>query len=305
MKPVGGNAARFRLPGCAGRLLYLLLLTGVMGGCAAMTPARKLMVQDLHQTYKAGTIICTRTGRQISFEQLLADLKEIRVIYVGEKHTSRPDHKIQLEIIQGVFRQHPNMAVGLEMIDRSYQDVLDRWSAGELDRQAFLRKIHWYANWRYDFSLYEPIFDFIKKNHIRLAALNIPFDIPPKIRVGGIENLRPGEKKYLPHHIDTTRDDHRDYVKEVFGRHDFKGRVRFEDFYMAQCVWEDAMAEAIAENLKDDVMVVLAGNGHIRFKYGIPDRAFSRTGAGFRTIFPAAVGGRVKRAVADYIWVTP
>jgi len=51
-------------------------------------------------------------------------------------------------------------------------------------------------------------------------------------------------------------------------------------------------------------MVVLAGNGHIQFKYGIPDRAYSRTGISFRTIYTAPAGDVVELAVADYIWVT-
>jgi len=70
-------------------------------------------------------------------------------------------------------------------------------------------------------------------------------------------------------------------------------------------VWEDAMAEMIAQNLKNDVMVVLAGNGHIQFKYGIPDRAYKRTGASFRTIYLAPAGDVVELDIADYIWVTP
>jgi hypothetical protein len=52
-------------------------------------------------------------------------------------------------------------------------------------------------------------------------------------------------------------------------------------------------------------MVVLAGNGHIQFKYGIPDRAYNRTGASFRTIYPAPAGDVVELDIADYIWVTP
>lgn len=65
------------------------------------------------------------------------------------------------------------------------------------------------------------------------------------------------------------------------------------------------MAEMISQHLKDDVMVVLAGNGHIQFKYGIPDRAYERTGVSFRTIYPAPAGDEVELDIADYIWVTP
>ena len=200
-----------------------------------------------------------------------------------------------------------HLVVGLEMFDHTYQDVLDLWSAGKLDQKDFLKKSHWYANWRFDFSLYREILEFIKENHIRLVALNIPNHIPPKIREGGIDNLRVDEKKHLPQRIDTSRTAHRDYLQNVFDghKHHFRGEVEFENFYAAQSVWEDAMAEMISQHLKDDVMVVLAGNGHIQFKYGIPDRAYNRTGAAFRTIYLAPVGSEVERDIADYIWVTP
>ena len=96
-------------------------------------------------------------------------------------------------------------------------------------------------------------------------------------------------------------------MNQVFEQHHhhFKGGVEFEDFYAAQAVWEDAMAEAVAENLKGNVMVVLAGNGHIQYKYGVPDRAFGRTGASFRTVYLAGVGDEVDLNIADFIWVTP
>lgn len=281
-------------------LLILLFLWG-----CAVTP-QKLNIEGKPDAFGEGTIISSQKETAISFEQLLKEIATHRVIYVGEIHTNQEHHKIQLEVIQALFKKFPNLAVGMEMFDHSYQDVLDQWSAGKLDQEDFLRKVHWYANWRYDFSLYKDILDFIKENHLRLVGLNIPGHIPPKIREGGIENLRDDEKKHLPQQFGLSNTSHRDYVQKVFEnhRHHFRGEVEFENFYAAQSVWEDAMAEAVAENLNHDVMVVLAGNGHIQFKYGIPDRAFKLTGAAFTTIYPASAGSTVAPGIADYIWVT-
>jgi uncharacterized iron-regulated protein len=280
-------------------IIYAIFLWG-----CAMPPTKKLVVKDTAQSFEEGTIISTRANRTITFEEFLAELACCGIIYVGEEHTDHGHHKIQLEIIQAIFKQHPTMTVGMEMFARSYQNVLDLWSAGKLDQKEFLRKTHWYANWRYSFSLYQEILNFIQENHIRLVGLNIPFDIPAKIRAGGIENLSECEKGYLPSEVDTSNTAHRDYLQDVFNQHHFKGEVEFEDFYMAQSVWEDGMAEAIAQNCKDNVMVVLAGNGHIQYKYGIPQRAFKRTGVIFRTVYLASAGDEVALEVADYIWVS-
>ncbi len=287
------------------KLLSVLVLTGITWGCAVAP--KTLYVKDLSESFEKDTIISAETGKPISFEELVAELNAGQVIYVGEQHTDQSHHQIQLKIIKAVFQEHPSMAVGMEMFDHSYQNVLDMWSGGELDEKTFLRKVHWYSNWRFSFSLYSDILNFVQDNHIRLVGLNIPSHIPAKIRVGGIENLRDDEKKHLPQSIDTSNTAHRDYVRQVFNQHHhhFKGGVDFEDFYTVQAVWEDAMAEAVAENLNGNAMVVLAGNGHIQYKYGIPDRAFGITGASFRTVFLAGVGDEVDLNIADFIWVTP
>jgi uncharacterized iron-regulated protein len=282
-----------------------LILTVFLWGCT-MAPTKKLQVENIVKSSEETTIDYSRLGESVTFEELLEDLDSCRITYIGEKHNNIAHHKIQLQIIQAIYRINPNLAVGMEMFDHTYQDVLDSWSAGELDEAAFLRKVHWYANWRFDYALYRDILNFIKDNQIRLVALNIPSDITKKIRVGGVENLRDLEKEHLPENIDLSYGAHREYVQKVFDEHQqhFRGDVKFEDFYAAQAVWEDIMAERIAKNLATNAMVVLAGNGHIQFKYGIPDRAYKQTGAPFRTIYLAPAGSEVERDIADYVWVT-
>ncbi len=284
------------------RTCFCAVLMSSMWGCAVAP--KRLFIKDLSTFFDAGIIISTKTGEAVSFDDLLADLSGVRVIYIGERHFDPAHHRIQLDIIKAVYKTHPNIVVGMEMFDQSYQHILNLWSAGELDQKTFLKKVHWYANWKYDFELYKGILEFIKQEKIRLVGLNVPFHIPPKIAVGGIENLSDDDRKHIPQNIDTSNEAHRAYVKKVFNQHRGTRIDNFDFFYEAQCVWEDTMAAAVALNLKDDMMIVIAGNGHIIRKFGIPDRAFRRTGAEFRTIFPATAGGEVESDYADYIWVT-
>jgi uncharacterized iron-regulated protein len=253
---------------------------------------------------EAGNIFSGRTGAPVSWDEMVADLQTVRVVYVGEKHNVAVHHALQLRVIRELCARDARLAVGMEMFDRSYQAVLDQWSAGGMDEGVFLRSTHWYANWRFDFALYRDILQYVKSAHIRLVALNLPFNIPPKIRVGGIEHLSAYEKSFLPAQVDTTIAAHREFAQKIFSMHDFKTGVKFEDFYLAQCVWEDAMAESVADFLVADRMVVLAGNGHIQFKYGIPERAFKRNGIPYRTIYQASAGEEVDPSIADYILVS-
>lgn len=261
----------------------------------------------MHKTKGFGeqdTIIASLTGKPIAFEAMINELKEIRILYVGEIHSEAAHHAIQLKIIKALFQTSPDLSVGMEMFDHTYQNILDQWSSGLLDQHTFLKKVHWYANWKFDFELYQDILLFIRDNRISLIGLNIPFDIPSKIAVGGIENLSEADRKHLPQSIDTTNAAHRVYVENIFKHHQIKGRDNFEDFYMTQCVWEDAMAEAVSNHLKDRMMVVIAGNGHILQKFGIPDRAYKRTNASYKTILLVPQQSSCEISHADYIWIT-
>ena len=271
-------------------------------GCAGKSDT--VVIKDTSQTVKPDTIISAKTGKVITFDQLMADLNRHQIIFVGEKHTNSAHHAIQLKIIEATFKNTPSMRVGMEMFDRSYQEVLNFWSAGMLDEETFLRKVHWYANWRYNFALYRDILLFLKENRIKIVALNIPTYIPARIRVGGIENLSDRDRRYLPNEIDTSNAKHRDYARKVFDQHNFKSSVKFDDFYLAQCVWDEIMADSVAADLGETRFVVLAGNGHIQYKYGIPDRTFRRTSVPFRTLYLVPAGEEIELSIADYIWVT-
>jgi uncharacterized iron-regulated protein len=285
-------------------LLCLLALMILFWGCAVVP--KTLLIKDIPASFPEDTIISGQSGKPVTFEELLGDLNDQRVIYIGESHTDKHHHDIQLQIIQAIYKTHASMAVGMEMFDHSYQPILDQWSDGQFDQKSFLEKTHWSYNWKFDFDLYSDILNFVKEKQIRLVGLNIPPHIQRKIARGGIESIFGDDKKHLPEKIDLSNTAHRAYVEKVYRRHHHMGALdNFEYFYMAQCVWEEVMAEAIGQNLNEDLMVVLAGNGHIQFKYGIPDRAFRRTGASFRTIYLASVGGEVELGIADYIWVTP
>jgi len=202
--------------------VFCIVFTGIIVGCA-VTP-KKLFINDLSRSFEEGTIISAKTSTPVSFDALLTDLSSARIVFIGEKHTDPVHHAIQLKVIEELYKTNPNLAVGMEMFDYTYQSVLNQWSDGKLDQKEFLEKTHWYANWRFDFALYKDILDFIKENKIKLVGLNIPFYIQSRIRVGGIKNLSIKDKKHLPDKIDTSNTDHRNYVESVYKLHHHKVR---------------------------------------------------------------------------------
>jgi uncharacterized iron-regulated protein len=280
------------------------LIMLIAAGCT--TVPKQLSISDSGQTFDVNTIVATGSQNALDFDQLVKELKDTPIIFIGEIHNSADHHGIQLRLIRKIFKGAPNMSVGMEMFDRSYQPVLERWSRGAINEKELVRNTHWYANWRFDFSLYQDILAFIRENQIPLHGLDLPTYIPGRLRVGGLESLSSADRKWLPSEIPSGDADHRDFMERTFNQHHFLGRTtNFEDFYMAQCARDATMASAIADAMGEGPMVVLIGNGHIRHGNGVPRRVKEQTGKSYKTVYLAPVGELVSLQIADYIWVTP
>jgi len=296
------------LPGS--HLIAACLIFLSLASCTTMPKQvpNKLTVKSTGETFHIDTIISAHTGQPVTFEAMLKDLAGVRVVYVGETHTNRHHHLIQKRLVEALHQRHPDLTVGMEMFDHRYDPVLAQWSAGALDREAFLEKTHWKVRgtgWRYPFELYAPIFETIQMKDIRLVGLNVPGWIPAKISASGLDNLLPDEREMIATEIDTGNEDHRAYVEAVFNNNPHHQIKSFDFFYEAQCAWEDTMAESITRKQAAGPMVIVIGNGHIQYKYGVPNRAYNRNQAPFRTVYLASVGAEVDLDLADYIWVTP
>ena len=262
-------------------------------------------IKGVSDGFEIGTIVHSESGQVVSFDELMADLEVVRVVYVGERHCNQVHHDVQLRILKALHEKDPVLLVGMEMFEGSDQHALDQWSSGQLDEESFLKEVGWDEKWRFDFAIYRPILEFIREKSLKVVPLNVPRSIVEKVARVGLGGLSKEERDQIAHEVDTSREEHRTYVESVFGTHESDEVKTFDFFYEAQCVWEDSMAEAISRAPNNKQVVVITGNGHIAYKFGIPDRLFKRTKGPFRTVMPLVVGTEVKRDVADYIWVTP
>jgi len=284
--------------------IFLCLCVSACAVIQKLKMPTEVHIKGISKGFEIGTIVHTETGRVVSFEELMADLEDVRIVYVGERHSNEAHHDVQLRILKALYEKDPALLVGIEMFVSSDQEVLDQWSAGRLDEETFLKEADWEEKWKFDFGLYRAIFDFIREGALKVVAINVPCSIVEKVARVGLDGLADKERDQIAQKIDTSREEHRVYVESIFGTHESDEISAFEFFYEAQCVWEDSMAEAISRALNNKRMVVITGNGHIAHKFGIPDRAFKRTNASFLTVMPLAVGTEVESDAADYIWVT-
>jgi uncharacterized iron-regulated protein len=228
-----------------------------------------------------------------------------KIVYVGEYHDQFSHHNVELEVIRGLHRKDPRIAVGMEMFQRPFQPALDDYVAGAIDEREFLKRSEYFKRWGFDYNLYKPVLDFCRAEKVPVVALNIRREITEKVSKSGMDSLTGDERKELPAQMDFSDEDYRKRLKEVFEAHRSAPEREFDYFYQAQVLWDESMAQSVDEFLRkqpDRRMVVVAGGGHLARGSGIPKRAFRRNGQEYAIILN---DGEIERGVADYVVFPP
>jgi aminopeptidase N len=214
----------------------------------------------------------------------------------------------QLRVIQGLDRRDRNIAVGMEMFQRPFQDVLDRYLDGQIDEKTFLKESEYLKRWSYDYHLYRPIIEYCKEHGIPILALNLPAEISKKVARKGLESLSDEELKQVPVELDWSNTTYKTRLRQIFEEHPGGEVENFDDFYQAQVLWDETMAQSIhdyLDNNPDRQMVVLAGNGHIAFGDGIPSRTCRRRKYDQAIIIANATCDSIEQDMADFFLFPP
>jgi aminopeptidase N len=240
-----------------------------------------------------------------TLDEIIQRLAASRVIYVGEIHDQYAHHMNQLKVIKNIHDAGYPLAVGMEMFQQPFQPVVDDYLSGRIDEYSFLKKTEYFSRWGYDYNLYKPIVDYLKKQHIPLVALNIRGDITHKVAREGIYGLSGTEKKQLPSAMNFSNEAYQKDLREVFSVHGHQeASGDFNYFLQAQLLWDEGMAESAFRYLSNHPgfkMVILAGNGHVRYRYGIPQRLYRRNHEPYIVVVQDE---DIEDGVGDYVLLT-
>ena len=252
-------------------------------------------------------------GFTLPQQQIVRQLQTANVVYLGETHDREWDHQQQLAIIQALFRHNSKLAIGMEMFQRPAQPILDRYLAGNITAAELRQQSEFDKRWGFKWEYYAPILEFAKAHRLPLIALNTPTEITRKASKQGLESLTTAELQYIPPitEIDRTNIEYRGMILASYQQH--AGIVSiasrsFDRFYTAQLLWDETMAERVANFAKknpDRQTIVLAGSSHIIYGYGIPDRVqrrFANSKFSQKTVLLSHDVDPQQPQPADFIW---
>lgn len=237
------------------------------------------------QYYVPYHIYDVQAKQWIDLETLLAQTAKGDVLFLGEQHNDDDGHKMELTIVQGITRRRgADTVVAMEMFERDTQPAIDDYLAGRINETEFLSRSRPWSNYQPD---YRPIVEFLRSNHLKLVASNVPQRLARVVANSGMEvmsRLPESERPYVATQLEAPRDSYWQRFTNTMmammgaGSHGASSTAtpteggnsstteanphanphsaqvdttaiseRVERFYQAQCLKDETMGESVAK----------------------------------------------------------
>jgi uncharacterized iron-regulated protein len=241
--------------------------------------------------------VLDRAGHQVDEAAYWERVTKARAVCIGEEHPNPHHHWVQLATVRELVKRlgkGTRLALGLEMIQRPFQGVVDDYAVGRINAEALRSRAGWEERWNYDWGLYGPTIDAAIAGGAQILALNAPKELTKKVVRHGLESLTPDEKAQVPElklddaahrawfdalmegmggsaaHSQKKSDDDKDEKAPEMPKDAVHGGGAVEmpsadRVYTVQVIWDETMADGAAKWLAANPgghVIILAGNGH-------------------------------------------
>ena len=248
-------------------LLCLLVLT-TAGSFAAAAERSSLWI-DLYQ------------AEPLPYADVLDDLAEVRVIYIGERHTLERHHEMQAKILTDLALKDLPLALGLEQMESAQQPHLDRYNRGEIDFEQLAEATDWAKRWQ-NYQQYRPVLEAARKAKAPVIALNAKSETVRQVaRSGGVDRLAPELRKQLPAEMQLQDPPYEKALALQMMVHAAATPQSLRPMIEAQISRDESMAQALSMFMQSEPgrgrkMLVLCGAGHVAYGLGLPTRVRRR-----------------------------
>lgn len=242
-----------------------------------------LSAQTPGQDYK---LYDTRKQREITIDEIAADVVPGQVLIFGEQHDDSLGHLLEYNILAALYRKHNNrVLLSMEMFHRDVQYILDEYLAGLISEKNFIKEARAWDTYKAD---YKPAVEFAKEKGLKVIAANAPSRYTNLVTRKGLEALnglsKEVKKNYIaPLPVDTMTGLYYDKFLEAMGGHSTPGMHLFQ----SQNFWDATMAWSIASALKKDhnaLIFMMNGRFHSDYHLGFGKRLTGQYGKKVNTI---------------------
>eukprot|EP00092_Neocalanus_flemingeri_P001211 GFUD01001290.1.p1 GENE.GFUD01001290.1~~GFUD01001290.1.p1 ORF type:complete len:595 (+),score=168.40 GFUD01001290.1:46-1830(+) len=257
------------------------------------------MVSKLSQVFKmaefmnnSSKIIKPETGVNITLCQLARDLVENkRLIYFGEVHGHSQVVGLEILILKILVEQAKSkdpphtVNVFLEHFSLEHQPLIDSYLSDDIKEKELFDKYKEFGDEGHDVEKYASLLKYAKEN---LTSVKINGSFVPRKFAKML--VKDGEDKAydtvvnLGYMKDEEKfpgsEDHYNFFDSLIsGRSlnsDQEVSDRFKKIFPAQVLKDGVMASSIRRGIEssglEDKFMVIAGSGHVDFRFGVPER---------------------------------
>lgn len=268
-------------------IYFLSAILFLTAGCATL-PEHYVSLQD---------------QRVSSLEEILHQIKDEKVIFLGERHEITEDHLVQLEVVRLLHEDGKNVVIALEMFPAEAQSILNKWVGGEISENDF--KSAYYSTWSVSYENYSNIFEYARQVRIPLAGINGPEVLINNVAKTGIENLPRDFRKAVKVPSCSQLPEYSRMINFFEKRIAHGSKMPF--FCEAQLLRDSLMAYHIAGVLGrgNFTVVALVGATHA-LKMAVPKILINNYNVKSAVLmskqFVDIISPELKGDIADYIW---
>lgn len=175
------------------------------------------------------------------------------------------------------------LVLGLEMVERAFQPVLDAYSEHSITAAEFYTKSEWATRWFWPWEQYLPILALARERGVKMVALNTDTEVLRRVPIEGLESLGPAQRSSLVPDPDgfiaATREPFfgryaNSVIMASYGVHVSRqlidARATQAGFFSARILRDEAMAaRAVAAAGERGRALVLVGADHVKFEAGM------------------------------------
>jgi len=234
-------------------LCALMLITPLLPACAKNDTIRaQTQLSPLNNLYQFH-LLDSQSQSPIELSQLVKSLQNSDVIFIGELHTHQASHFLQLQLLEALYRQNPQIILSMEQFSRQHQSVLDDYLEGKYGENTLIEDAKAWENYK---GSYRAILEFARQHKIPVIAANAPNMLVRCVGRKGpevLKNLSSEKAAWVAKKLDL---DNPAYKKKFMTHMKHAGRShglepeeqakRQNNIYAAQLLRDTTMAESIA-----------------------------------------------------------
>lgn len=182
----------------------------------------------------------------INLDELVAQMKDIDILFFGEEHNDSIGHILEFELLKKIKTTYPKTALTLEMFHTDTQPVINEYLAGVISEKNFIKEARAWNNYKD----YRPMIEFAKTNQVPVIGGNAAARYSNAVTKSGLEALKgfpEASRPFLPPlPVDTATGRYYDKFIETLGGHNM-GNMKI---YQTQNLWDAAMSWSIVKYYK-------------------------------------------------------